>query len=164
MNKIPPEAEHPPQQWQMLASPGHTLLAQVDSYSAKVKSAFIALCVGVAMAYLVLLGTPVLASASNGFGRAIGWVVLQGEKLVAPTAPQEDRAPRLTAFAAAATPTNLYGLVTDVSQLTSTEQLGENMRGLLAAFQSGQKIDACVPGKKVTEPWLAQGDLGVRCK
>lgn len=63
----------PPQQWELLASPGHVLLAQVDSYrlKLKLKLPMILGAAAIALVYATFLVAPLLASGAGG---AVGWV------------------------------------------------------------------------------------------
>ena len=156
--------EKVPQQWEMLASPGHTLFAQVDAYQKKLKPAVIAASVAAAIFYAVIASTSTLGSVSRSVGYAAGWLVYKFDNRSVPSLPVENLAPKFSSLERTANPPNFYALITQESQPTPADQVRANMASLKAAVTAGTKIDACMPGQKLTEPWAAQGDLSARCK
>lgn len=142
-----------PPQWQLLATPGHVLLAQVDLYRHKQREPLLWGAAGIAIIIAALVAAPWL-------GQVAGWVVgkLTGAAYYVATSklPDEAPAPQLRRIAPIAA-----GVEFDErSQIPSITDARDGIAAQMELMKSGKRTSAteCDFSKKITEPWAATGE------
>ena len=147
------------QQWEMLASPGHVLLAQVNAYKLKTKLPLIIAACAFALVFTSFWVTPLVSVA---MGSGLGWVVGKASGLVAPKAVETTPAPELNNIA----PTfNLTGPDFDGNTVPKLiEDVLPAMRTQVEMMTKGQKITDCDFTKKITDSWSDGKDMSPKCR
>lgn len=146
------------QQWELLASPGHVLLAQVDCYRLKLKLPMFFAAAAAVLVYLSFVIAPLVGSGAGGVA---GWITSSTKSMFTakPLAPSP--APELAPFASVLP----AGLRFDVARLPRLmEDVAPEMRAQLTAMKASQKTTNCTFDKKITEIWTDGQDFSPRCR
>lgn len=154
------EASKTKQQWEMLASEGHVLLARVDAYRLKFKFALLMLIVPFVLAAATFYLTP---SISKGIGDVAGWVV--GKVSSAVTAKPIDRSEAV--FVNPIAPSFPPGLSINPNSVVVprlVEDVAPAMKAQVAAMVKGERMTDCDFGKKITDVWTDGQDMTPKCR
>ena len=145
------------QQWELLASPGHVLLARVDEYRRKVR---LPVLVIVGAALTTLAAAPVAYSVAKGGGTVVEWVVRKVGGVVA-TPPAKSLAPELKTIRAVV-PQGFSTTLDVVPDLESA--VLPAMQAQVVAAQSNKRLDECDFSRKIDADWASAGDISPRCR
>ena len=146
------------QQWELLASPGHVLLARVDAYRLKLKLPLVLMISAIALALAGLVTAPFIALNA---GSLVGWIVQKTSAAVSSKAPDASPAPYVNPFR----PTFSPGVTFDKTTLPKlVEDVMPAMESLVATVQKGAKFEDCEFTKKITEHWSDGIDMTPKCR
>lgn len=145
------------QQWEMLASHGHVLLAKVDSYRLKTKWPIAIAALAFILAYLAFSAT----SGIGGFvGQVVGWTVEKASSLVTSKPLEPTPVPAMNDIEIVAPRTNF-----DPSLVPKLESdVASAMANRLNAMKNGQKIEFCDTTKKIIDAWSDGVDMTAKCR
>lgn len=150
------ENEKPAQQWELLASPGHVLLQQVNVYHLKHSFLSRALIGAVAIAIAAFVVAPY---AGEKTGAALGWVtgkishsLVPSEVPLTPPPAAHQFAPVI--IAAEFDPQSIPDLVADVAPA---------MLAQVDVMKAGKRIEDC-NFAKITDPWFDGKDATPKCR
>ena len=146
------------QQWELLASPGHVLLARVDAYRLKLKLPLLLLIGSIALALAGLVTAPFIALNA---GSMIGWIVQKTSAAVSTKTPDVSPAPNVNLIR----PTFPPGVTFDKTTLPKlVEDVMPAMKSLVSSVQKGEKFGDCDFTKKITEHWSDGIDMTPKCR
>lgn len=146
------------QQWELLASEGHVLLARLDIYRKKInKHAMVA---GAGILFATALSFPVGAIVGKYTGSAAGWVseLFSGFGAVEHVA---EKAPKLKTLRVVV-PRNFRATFDETANLQ--RDVIPEMNRVLDEINKGQKFEHCDFSREITENWADTGDISPRCR
>lgn len=147
-----------PQQWEMLASPGHVLLAQVDVLRHKSRAA---IAIGAFGLVLLIAAVWLAPRLGAGAGKLAGWITSGVETMTAKAGPVADpvKAPRMIRASFAP------GARFDPAQVATLQEVGQAMDAQIAELKAGKGVmEGCDTTKKITDPWAGENDTVPRCR
>lgn len=147
----------PPQQWELLASPGHVLLAQVDSYRLKLKLPMILGAAAIALVYATFLVAPLLASGAGG---AVGWVTKTVGGVFTEKPLAMSPAPAVSQLAPVFPP----GLQVDPNIVPNLAEVGPEIDRQVQLMQDRKRTEDCDFSKKINEFWSDGIDMTPKCR
>ena len=161
------------QQWRLLASRGHQLLAQVDVLRYRSTRAFVIGGLALLSIPAVLYVTPKIgdavgrgAGAVAGAGSSISqkvanFFVRAGDAVTADSDIKSTPAPKVSPIR------YIEGKgENDPAQILNTDQVREKMLAWSKLLEAGKDIPAaeCDSSKKIIEPWFGNNDVRLRCR
>jgi hypothetical protein len=146
-----------PQQWELLASPGHVLLAQVDAYRLKLKLPMALAGAALLLVYLTFLVAPVLASGAGG---AVGWVTRTVGGWTATKPMAMSPAPVVGLLS----PVLPAGLTADPAIVPSLADVAPEMDRQVQLMQAGKRTEDCDFNRKITQAWTDGVDMSPKCR
>ena len=147
----------PAQQWELLASPGHVLLAQVDVYRLKLKAPMALGAAALLLVYSTFLVAPLLASSAGG---AVGWVTRTVGGWTADKPMAMSPAPGVIQLVPVIPP----GLSVDPNIVPSLADVGPEMDRQVQLMQDGKRTEECDFTKKINQAWTDGVDMTPRCR
>lgn len=145
------------QQWELLASPGHVLLAQVDAYRLKLKLPMLLAGAALLLAYASFLIAPLLAAGAGG---AVGWVARTIGGWTADKPMAMSPAPAV----AQVVPVLPAGLTADPAIVPSLSDVAPEMDRQVQLMQEGKKTEDCDFSKKINQAWSDGIDMTPKCR
>lgn len=146
--------------WESLASPGHVLLARVNSYHLKTRLP-VALALGALLVgfFSVQIGVGV----ARKVGAVTGWIAGKAAGVISSDPPEESLAPPVERIY----PNIPFGLRLDPASLPGLmDAVYPAMKAQVEVMRAGQRIAAgdCVLTKKITDEWTDGVDFTPKCR
>ncbi len=145
------------QQWEMLASPGHVLLARVNSYRLKTKLPLLLAAGAVLLVYFAFLATPYIA---NSAGSVTGWIVGKTSSIISSKPIEMTPAPLVKPFGPILKNVNFDGKT--IPRLA--EDVAPEMQAQVIGMQAGKKMEDCNFSTRITDDWFDGIDVGPKCR
>jgi hypothetical protein len=147
-----------PQQWELIASPGHILLAQVDAYRLKTKAPMILAAVAAATVYLAFFVAPLVGSAS---GSVVGWITGAASSIATKKPIDPTPAPAVKELR----PVFSASMRVDPAVVPSLEvDVAPEMLAQVKGMQAGTKNEGCDYTKRITDLWSDGVDMTPKCR
>ena len=145
------------QQWELLASPGHVLLARVDQYRRKLRLPKMVLAGAVVVA---LAGVPAAYYTAKAGGGVVQWIVGKVGGFVAQP-PKKDPTPRLKNIRPIVAP----GFSATLDSVPDLEaDVLPAMKAQVAAAAKGMRLEDCDFGRKIDSEWATPTEITPRCR
>lgn len=146
------------QQWELLASEGHVLLARVNVYRRKVNSAYAVAGFGVLFSFA--LAYPAANYIGNAAGGVVGWISEKAGSMWVKDISKSP-APNVSSFRAAVP----YGfsVTRDLLADLNTQVLPE-MQSVLSKINAGSKFEDCDFSAKITDNWATKDSVIPHCR
>ena len=148
------------QQWEMLASEGHVLLARVNVYRLKFKFAFLMLIVPFLLAAVTISATPKIAKV---MGDVVGWVVGKVSSAVSVKPAEKSEAAFVNQYAAV-----FVGTISIDAKTVVVPSLKDDvtpaMKALVESASKNQRMTDCDFTKKITDSWTDGIDMTPKCR
>lgn len=144
--------------WELIASPGHVLLARVDAYRLKFGRPIIYLFLSIFLALIGFVAAPYLASRAAAI---VAWVVEKTSSAVSSKPPETSPAPSVNLIK----PTFPRDVGFDKTILPKlATEVAPAMEALIASVQKGEKFSDCDFTKKITDVWSDGVDMTPKCR
>lgn len=148
-----------PQQWELLASEGHVLLARIDAYRTRLK---LPLAVATAAIFLAWAGYLASPFVGNAVGAAIGWITKTASSIATPSALKPSPAGAVLPIRPNVPDQVLRNLA--IASVPTFPETVSRIRGHVDTFKaSGQVLAGCRTDAKIIDAWTT-GDSATRCK
>lgn len=145
------------QQWEMLATRGHVLLAQVDAYRLKLKLPMVLAGAALLLVYLSFAVAPLLASGAGG---VVGWMTRTVAGWTAPKPLPLSPAPVVEQLV----PVFPTGMSVDPSIVPALTDVKPEVLHQVELMREGKRTDQCDFTKKVNEYWSDGIDMTPKCR
>lgn len=147
----------PPQQWELLASPGRVLLEQVNIYRLKTKGPIRLIYLAIAICVAAIFVSPYVGIKS---GEAVAWVIEKINKLTKPSPYPKSPAATISQLVPV-----LPGGTFDIGIIPGLQtDVAPAMLAQVDAMKAGKKMEDCDFTKKITEPWFDGKDSTPKCR
>ena len=145
-----------PQQWQLLASPGHVLFARINAYRFKVRLPIALMSAALGIVYLSFALAPMLGSAA---GKTVGWVTEKIGDVTAEKPLEPTPAPRVNEIQAVMPAVQL-----DVLAIPNLSDIGPEIKNQIELMKAGKQMTDCNFNSPINEPWTDGADFSPKCR